>query len=465
MGQVGSLPVILAVAILAAAWVLLALDVPPVPTWFYVFAWYPTLVLLDAAAFRRDRANSLLARPGAALSLLAWSPVVWLVFEVFNFRLRNWYYVSLPGPLPERWAGIVLSFATVVPAIVLAERALAGSGVFATGRGPTVAVRGWELHAATALGLAATVLVLVWPRGCFPLVWGIGWVLAEPVVYRRAPALSLFRDLERGYWGRVGRLLLGGLGIGLLWESYNHVARGRWIYTVPGLEDLKLFEMPPLGFLGFPVFALEAWAMYGALCALGVAVPAAGGAGRVRRGRAVVAGILAAAFAVGALAGMDHFTVSSTAPQAAELRGLGAEGAELARLRGMGAAHARALVAAGVTRVCDLPGREPGALARALRAARPGPRPTEAEVRVWVRAARRACAGNAQAASAARQWRRRPRLQASSWRVPPLVDSTEPARSVKLASAEGRPRVRPGAPAWGRASGGRGRTRAPGSRA
>jgi len=65
-------------------------------------------------------------------------------------------------------------------------------------------------------------------------------------------------------------------------------------------------------------------------------------------------------------------------------------------------ARARALSPQGVERVCDLPGREPGALAWALRAARPGPRPTEAEVRVWVRAAGRACAGNAQDASAAR---------------------------------------------------------------
>jgi len=386
--------VCLAAAMLAAAWVLLALDVAPVPTWFYVFAWYPTLVLLDAAAVRPDGGGSLFARPGAALSLVAWSPIVWLVFEVANFRLGNWYYVSLPGPLVERWAGIVLSFATVLPAIVLAERALAAVRVFGAGRGPTVTVREWELHASTGLGLTAAVLVLVWPRWLFPLVWGIAWALAEPVVYRRAPALSLFRDLERGSWGRIGRLLLGGLGIGFLWESYNHVARGRWIYTVPGLEDLKLFEMPPFGFLGFPVFALAAWAMYGALCALGVAVPAVGGASRIRRGRVVVAGALAAAFGVGALAGMDHFTVSSTVPRPAELSALGPAGAEVARLRGMGVAHARALAALGVARVCDLPGRDPGALAAALRAVRPGPRPTEAEVRVWVRAARRACAGS-----------------------------------------------------------------------
>lgn len=384
--------VALALTVLAGAGVLLALDVEPAPTWFYVFAWYPTLVLLDAVVRGRSGTASPIAPLTRALSLFAWSPVVWLVFEAFNFRLRNWYYVSLPDHPVERWAGILLSFATVVPAIVLAERALATRGVLGKGRGPVVTVRAWHLHASFALGLVATGMVLAWPRTFFPLVWGIGWVMAEPVVYGRVPALSLYRDLERGDWGRLGRLLLGGLGIGLLWESFNHVARGRWIYTVPGLEDLKLFEMPPLGFLGFPVFALEAWSMYAALCALGVAVVPGGSSGRLRRRRVVAATVLATVFTVGVLAGMERFTISSTAPTPAALRALGPDGAALARLRGMGVDHARALTDLGVRRVCDVPDQDATALAAALRAAGAGTRPTSAEVRVWQHAARRRCA-------------------------------------------------------------------------
>lgn len=380
----------LAVAVLAAAGLLLVLDVEPVPTWFYVFAWYPTLVLLDAAARGRS-GTAPLAHPGRVLSLFAWSVVIWLVFEAFNFRLRNWYYVALPAHPVERWTGIVLSFATVMPAIVLAERALGTAGVFTRRRGPVVAVRAADLRASVVLGLVATVLVLLRPSVFFPLVWGLGWALAEPLAYHHAPELSLYRDLERGEWGRLGRLLLGGLGIGLLWESYNHLARGRWIYTVPGLEELKLFEMPPLGFLGFPVFALEAWSMYAALCALGVAVAPTGDPGRLRRGRVAVAALLAAASSVAVLVGMERFTISSTVPRATELQALGPEGAALARLRELGVAHARALGAVGVRRVCDLPGRDPARLAAAVRSVEGGVRPTEAEARVWIRAARKRC--------------------------------------------------------------------------
>ena len=36
----------------------------------------------------------------------------------------------------------------------------------------------------------------------------------------------------------------------------------KWIYTVPIFGDIKIFEMPVLGYFGFPPFALECLAMY-----------------------------------------------------------------------------------------------------------------------------------------------------------------------------------------------------------
>ena len=112
-----------------AAWILLFLQVDPVPTWFYVLVWYPTLVLLDDVGSRVSRGPSVLRNPRLAISLFAWSPIIWLLFEAANLRLRNWYYVFLPYAPVERWTGILLSFATVGPAIILAERLLASLGV------------------------------------------------------------------------------------------------------------------------------------------------------------------------------------------------------------------------------------------------------------------------------------------------------------------------------------------------
>jgi hypothetical protein len=213
-------------------------------------------------------------------------------------------------------------------------------------------------------------------------------------------------------------LLAGGAAIGLLWETYNYWARGKWVYTVPWLEDLKLFEMPPFGFVGFPFFALEAWAMYHALCAAGAAIPLDHPATtRVRR--ATVAGLLALGLSWAVLRGMERRTISSVVPRLEDVPGVAGaaatvlrangiptpfalaqsgdgpleEAARLTVLRGIGGEHAYWLGVVGISSVCDLAGRDPGDLWRALQPITRGtePRPTPAEVRVWQRAAARDC--------------------------------------------------------------------------
>jgi hypothetical protein len=260
----------LAFLVFAAAWVLLALDVDPVPTWFYVFAWYPILVIADAYARKVSGGPSLFRPLPRLLSLFGWSALVWLVFEAANFRLRNWYYVFLPAHPVERWAGILISFATVVPAIVLAERLLCALGVGRHWQSAPLTLRAGHLPTIQVVGVSLAVLALLFPRTFFPLIWGAVWLIADPIVFRRKPEWSLMADATAGTWGRIGRLMLGGLAVGLIWEFLNFWARGKWIYTVPWLEYSKVFEMPHLGFLGFPFFALEAWAMYHVLCLWGV---------------------------------------------------------------------------------------------------------------------------------------------------------------------------------------------------
>src|SRR3989449_619793 len=152
------------------------------------------------------------------------------------------------------------------------------------------------------VGGATLALVLALPRYLYPLTWGAVWLIAEPLLYACDPGRSLFADIARGAWGRVARLMAAGLFAGALWESFNGLARGRWIYTVPFLEHWKVFEMPLVGFLGFPFFALEVWSLYHLL------------APRTTP-RTVAASALLALLV---LAGMDAWTVSSTMPRRSE---------------------------------------------------------------------------------------------------------------------------------------------------
>ncbi len=403
--------ILLAAAVLGAAVVLLVRQVPPVPTWFYDLAWWPTLVILDTLAVRRG-GESLFARPRVLAAMLWWSAVIWLGFEALNFRLQNWYYVFLPAHPVERWVGITLSFATVVPAVLLPERLLDRLGVGRNLRTAGFGLRPRHLAIAAGLGIAALAAVLAWPRVLYPLTWGAVWLVAEPLLYRSDPERSLLADLARGRPGRIVRLMAAGLLAGALWETFNAAARGKWIYTVPLLEDLKLFEMPPLGFLGFPFFALEVWSLYHLLAPR-------------TRWRTVVPSV---AFALLVLAGIDRWTTSSTAPRLAELPAVPAtavarleaarltdvfrlahsspeeiarraalpaddartvhDAARLSTLRGIGTRHAARLVAGGISSVEALAEANAGAVWRMTR--REGSRPTEAEVRVWIGAAQRA---------------------------------------------------------------------------
>jgi hypothetical protein len=116
-----------------------------------------------------------------------------------------------------------------------------------------------------AVGVVSVVLPLVFVSvWLVPLVW-LGWLFLLEPLNDRAGRASWLRDLRQGDASRLAALLASGAICGLLWEFWNFWAATRWTYTVPYLGQVKLFEMPILGYLGFPTFALECFAMYVAL--------------------------------------------------------------------------------------------------------------------------------------------------------------------------------------------------------
>lgn len=420
--------------VVAAATVAAARGAGFARTWYYLFAWYPTLVALDLAIAPRAGRLFWLDRPRFALGLFAWAVPGWCLFELLNFRVANWYYVFLPHDRAERWLGTATSFATVFAAMWLGARAMDALGLARGWR-----VRPWRVtprlrRACAVLGLVSLALALAWPRVFYPATWGSVTLLLEPWNHARDPRRSLLGDLERGEPGRLVRLAAGGLFIGLIWEAYNAVAGAKWIYTVPGFEEWKLFEMPLLGFFGFSVFALDAFVLLQTLVLLGVARPPERDAAAppLDRRRVGVAAVAAACFVAGVLWGIERFTISSYAPRTADFDAIPADArqaladagyadlrtlaaaaagavapvvpdaderaarewiaaARLAALRGIGTENAEALRRAGVRSVAELAGADPARLLQRLRVAGGLDAPLrEAQVRVWVRAARRA---------------------------------------------------------------------------
>ncbi len=228
--------------------------------YLYFFAWYPYIIFLDGLLFRLRGESWLVAQPRDFLQMCLWSTTVWLVFEDLNLILKNWGYAAVVPIWWVRWPGYALAFATVLPGVLLTAEVISALGAFKGVRGRSFTPWVWQ-PPALLLGVACLVLPLVCPRYAFPLVWGAFFFLLDPFCDLMGGP-SLIRSFMAGERRRHLCLLAAGLVCGLWWESWNYFAITKWVYIFPVLNFGKVFEMPILGYLGFPPFALEAAVMY-----------------------------------------------------------------------------------------------------------------------------------------------------------------------------------------------------------
>ena len=243
---------------LLAAESLLLLRIEFVGQWFFVLAWWPYILVVDGLVYRRKATSLLADHPREFLLLLPWSICFWLTFELFNVRLGNWYYIAVPESLPLRWSGYAVSFATVLPGLFETTQLLEAYGVFRSAPSPRISPSTGWFGPFVAIGFLLSILPLLWPQYFFPLVWGCFTFLLEPLNYRLG-GRSLMRQWQEGSLRTFYLLLGAGAVCGLLWEFWNFWAVTKWIYTVPYVGFLKIFEMPLFGFFGFPPFAVECY--------------------------------------------------------------------------------------------------------------------------------------------------------------------------------------------------------------
>ena len=104
------------------------------------------------------------------------------------------------------------------------------------------------------------VLLLLWPHYFFPFLWLAGFFLLDPLcVWLGRPAI--LRNLAKGDWRTVVALGVGTLVCGFFWELWNYYSFPKWIYHVPFFGFFRVFEMPLLGYLGYPPFGLALYAL------------------------------------------------------------------------------------------------------------------------------------------------------------------------------------------------------------
>jgi len=235
--------------------------VEPFYSWFYCFAWWSYIFTIDAIIYRLKGNSLFINRRKEFFLMIPWSVFIWLVFEAANLSLENWYYINLPNSTVERWLGYAIAYGTVLPSIFETMELLEVLGLFKGSKIKKTVISSDRHTLLIMLGTISLISSILISQYFFPLIW-IGFLfLLDPFVYRFG-GKSLLGDIEEGKPRKIYLLLIAGLICGLLWEFWNFWALSRWVYTVPFFEEMKAFEMPLLGFLGFPSFAVQVYVMY-----------------------------------------------------------------------------------------------------------------------------------------------------------------------------------------------------------
>jgi len=222
--------------------------------------WIAFILLVNAFTVRRTGRCLMLSQTRRFLLLFPVSAVFWWSFEYLNRFVGNWRYVGVTefGAV-EYFLFATLPFSTVLPAVLSTRELLLSFPRF------DGAFREWRPLSPVkpaAIGLAALLLscaglfaVGIVPDVAFPLVWlAPAMLLISLAAFRGQPhALS---GIARGDWRPAVSSAFAALLCGFFWETWNFGSFAKWVYDIPHVNALHVFEMPLLGYGGYLPFGV-----------------------------------------------------------------------------------------------------------------------------------------------------------------------------------------------------------------
>ena len=253
-----------------AAWTRLP-ALAEVQAWTFSPLWLSYVGLVSACAARWGGRPAL----GARRAWLLWplSLGFWWLFEYLNRFVESWTYqgADFSAPSALLWHG-VLPMATVLPAVVATQDLLARSprlsAPFADAWRLPLPPR-WLAGVLIVASGAGLVALPLHPNQLFPLLWlaPLGFLFGGRLLLGDTP--PLLAELARGDWRRAVTFALAAVVCGFCWELWNLHSLARWTYRIPYVQTLHVFEMPLLGFGGYPPFGIECAAAAGLIGFLG----------------------------------------------------------------------------------------------------------------------------------------------------------------------------------------------------
>jgi hypothetical protein len=249
---------LLGLLLIAIWWPIAWTEFRPISDYYFFPLWLGYILTVDGLVEWRTGTSAWRRSHLTFILLFPLSSAFWWIFEGLNKFLENWHYIH-----PEDtgiWYYLItstLSFSTVIPAVIGTIELFAsfrvGERIPGLGR--------WKFSSAGLLrfqiaGILMLTLIAIWPRYAFALVWLALFFIIEPI-NQRIGQPSLWSSVRENRWGAVYNVWLGTTFTGFFWEMWNVLAMPKWIYDVPFVHVLQVFEMPLLGYFGYMPFGME----------------------------------------------------------------------------------------------------------------------------------------------------------------------------------------------------------------
>jgi hypothetical protein len=222
--------------------------------------WIAFILVVNALTMRRTGRCMMLARPRRFLLLFPVSAGIWWSFEYLNRFVGNWRYVGgVEFGQVEYFLFATLPFATVLPAVLSTRELLLSfprlNGAFREWRPLSPPIPVMVACAGLLFSCSGLFAVGIVPDFAFPLVW-----VAPPALLISLAALRgephALSGIAGGDWRAFVASSLAALWCGFFWEMWNSGSYAKWVYAIPYVDALHVFEMPLLGYAGYLPFGV-----------------------------------------------------------------------------------------------------------------------------------------------------------------------------------------------------------------
>jgi len=253
-------------------------DHPKIITnWTLIPLFWGIILTVDGWVFYRNRGNSILNdKPQTLIAIAVCSIGGWLIYEYLNLFVKcNWFYPE--GDMISTEQFFIYS---IIGSSGLLTIAFEWYTLLKTFKGfaarfkqglriklPRTLV--WILFVASLCSMFA---ISIFPNALFFLIWTAPMVALICALHLAGYWTPFTPIGKKGDWSPILLICLSYFIQGLLYECWNyfsayHLADGRivtynpgfWVYSIPYVNVLHVFEMPLLGLFGYLPFGLYCW--------------------------------------------------------------------------------------------------------------------------------------------------------------------------------------------------------------